>query len=134
MAKSAYEFRSLLENALAKDAWIIDGNYDGTLPMRLERCDLVVYIDMPRLVSLYGVVKRALTSIGKTRADMSDGCPEKLDLEFIKYTWNFKKDRAVRNKNIVMSSGKPVVWLRSRRDAKRYLKDIASDKKEIEDN
>ncbi len=128
VAKGAYEFRRILEDALAKDSWIIDGNYDGTLPMRLERCDLVVYFDVPRLVSLFGVLKRVLTSFGKTRPDMGDGCPDKLDWEFIKYTWNFNRDRSVRNKNIVMSSGKPVVWLRSRREARRFLKESNREK------
>jgi adenylate kinase family enzyme len=123
VAKSAYEFRARLEEVLAGDAWIIDGNYSNTLSMRLERCQLVIYFDMPRRVSLFGVLKRALKNRGKTRSDMGDGCPERLDWEFIKYTWNFKRDKADRNKFIVTSSGKPVVWLRSRRDAKRYLKE-----------
>lgn len=127
VAKSAYEFRKLVEDTLARDAWIIDGNYGGTLPMRLERCDLVVYFDLPRLTSVYGVLKRALTNHGKTRADMGDDCPEKLDLEFIKYAWNFKKDKADRNKFIVTSSGKPIVWLRSRRDVRRFLKEVHHD-------
>jgi adenylate kinase family enzyme len=129
VAKSAYEFRTRIEQTLAGDAWIIDGNYGNTLPMRLERCDFVIYFDLPRRSGLYGVMKRALTGHGKTRADMGDGCPERLNWEFIKYAWNFRRDKAVRNKLIVTSSGKPVVWLRSRRDVRRYLTDIASGKK-----
>lgn len=130
VAKSAYEFRKCVEEALAGDAWIIDGNYGNTLPMRLERCEFVIYLDLPRLSSLWGVFKRALKNRGKTRGDMGTGCPERLDWEFIKYTWNFKRDKADRNKLIVTSSGKPVVWLRSRRDGRRYLKDLAREEKE----
>jgi adenylate kinase family enzyme len=130
VAKSAYEFRKRIENAVSGDEWIIDGNYGNTLPMRLERCELVIYFDLPRLSSLYGVLKRALTSRGKTRPDMGDGCPERLDREFLRYAWNFKKDKADRNKFIVNASGKPVVWLRSRRDVRRYLKGLTREEKE----
>lgn len=124
VARSAYEFRRLLEDALAGDAWIIDGNYSSSISTRLERCDLVIYFDIPRLVSICGVVKRMLFSFGKTRSDIGEGCPERLDWEFLKYTWNFKKSVETRDKNIVRSSGKPVVWLRSRRKAKNYLKTL----------
>jgi adenylate kinase family enzyme len=44
------EFYTLLIEALSRDAWIIDGNYSSTLPLRLESCDQVVYFDFPRLV------------------------------------------------------------------------------------
>jgi len=130
VAKSAYEFHNLLEDALAKDSWIIDGNYGATMTMRLERCDFVVYFDIPRLVSMFGVIQRMLTSFGKTRPDMGEGCPERLDWSFLKYAWNFKKDCVAQDKNLVKSSGKPVVWLRSRREARKYLKDIAGQLRE----
>ncbi len=125
VAKSAYEFNRRIEEVLSEEAWIIDGNYGNTLPLRLERCQLVIYFDMPRLVSLGGSLKRALKNRGKTRADMGDGCPERFNWAFIKYAWNFKRDKSERNKFIVTSSGKPVVWLRSRREVKRYLRDLA---------
>lgn len=125
VAKSAYEFHNLLEDALAKDSWIIDGNYGATMTMRLERCDLVFYFDIPRLVSMFGIIKRMLASRGKIRPDMGAGCPERLDWSFLKYAWNFKRDCAARDKNIVKSSGKPVVWLRSRSQARKYLKNAA---------
>ena len=41
------EFDELLETILKKDKWIIDGNYDRTLEMRLKVCDTVFLLDYP---------------------------------------------------------------------------------------
>lgn len=124
VAKSAYAFRSLLEDALAKDAWIMVGNYSGTMTMRLERCELVIYFGLPWYVSLFGFLKRICTAIGIPRADKGDDSPERLDRDFLKHIWSFKKDDAARDKNMIKSSSKPVMWLRSRRDARRFFKDL----------
>lgn len=115
------EFRALLDEALRQDAWIIDGNFSGSMPWRLEYCDAVIYLVLPRLVCLWGVVSRVAKSYGKTRPDMGEGCPDRFDWEFIKYTWNFEKTQGARNKQLVIDSGRPVVWLRSRREIRRFL-------------
>ncbi len=43
---------------MKNDAWIIDGNYRGTIKYRIKKCDLVYYFDMPAEVCLDGVLKR----------------------------------------------------------------------------
>jgi hypothetical protein len=40
-----------------------------------------------------GVVKRILTTYGTVRPDMGAGCPERVDLEFLKWVWNFNKNK-----------------------------------------
>lgn len=115
------EYHSALNTALSQDAWIIDGEFSSTLQLRLERCELALYLDYPRAVCLWGVMTRVLKSIGKTRPDMGEGCPERFDWAFIKFTWHFKKTQGTKNKELVRLSGKPVVWFRTRRDAKKYL-------------
>lgn len=39
------EVRAAMTAAAENDAWIIDGNFKKTLPQRLEKADLVIYID-----------------------------------------------------------------------------------------
>ena len=34
--------------ALERDKWIIDGNFDRTIPARLQYCDTVLYLDYSR--------------------------------------------------------------------------------------
>lgn len=76
---------------IEKERWIIDGNYTRTLPMRLERCDTVIYLDFSRGACLAGLFKRILTTYGKVRPDMAEGCPERFDWEFLCWVWNFRK-------------------------------------------
>lgn len=44
---SREEFDRLVLEELSKPRWIIDGNYNRTIPQRLTRCDTVVYLDFP---------------------------------------------------------------------------------------
>jgi adenylate kinase family enzyme len=115
------EFYPVIEDALRADEWIMDGNYSGSLSLRLGRCDQVFWFGLPRLICLWGVMSRFLKNRGKQRPDMGSACPEKIDWEFIKYTWNFEKNQGANNRRLVRESGKPVVTFRSRREAKRYL-------------
>lgn len=74
------------------DRWIIDGNYGGSLSIRVERCDAIVFFDMPRLTCVGGVVKRWLTQRRSPRPDLPDGCPEKLDLAFLRWIWDYPRN------------------------------------------
>lgn len=88
---SKAEIDEKIRQAAACPRWIMDGNYNRTLEQRLERADTVIYLDFPRMVCLWGVFKRLLTNLGKVRPDMPEGCPEKVDLEFLRWIWNFNK-------------------------------------------
>lgn len=118
------EYHALLRDALSVNAWIMDGDYTSTLAWRLEHCDQVVLFDLPRLICLWGVIMRLIKTYGKNRADMGDGCSEKFDWGFIKFTWYFEKIQGANNKELIRISGKPTVIFRSRRDARRYLEGI----------
>ncbi|TLG73936.1 topology modulation protein [Culicoidibacter larvae] len=75
-----------------ESAWIIDGNYADSLPLRLEYADTVIFLDFPRRIYFPRVIKRYFQYRGRTREDMSAGCEEKLDLEFLTFVWNFKRE------------------------------------------
>jgi adenylate kinase family enzyme len=119
------EFLRDLDAALQGDAWIIDGNYSGTLARRLELCDLVVYLDIPRVRCLLGIVRRVLANYGTTRPDMGEGCPERFDLEFLRYVWDFERDHGARQKALIAGSGKPVIFVRDRREIEGVIEKVA---------
>lgn len=84
------ELRARLANIVAGDRWLIDGNYGGTLAERLARADTVVYLDYPIRLCLWRALRRIARYRGQTRPDMTEGCPERFDVEFILYIlrWN----------------------------------------------
>lgn len=79
------EFREALEKVVVEDAWVIEGNYSSTFDLRLSRADTIIYLELPLRVCLYRVLKRWLTNLGKTRPDMTEGCPERMEWEFLKF-------------------------------------------------
>lgn len=69
--------------------WIIDGNYSRTRGYRLERADSVIYLDFGRLTCIARALKRWIKNYGRTRYDLGEGCPEKIDMEFLSYIWGY---------------------------------------------
>ena len=81
----------LVRAAADEPAWIIDGNYSRTRDYRLERADAVIFLDFSRYTCLYRAFKRWMENYGRTRYDLGEGCPEKIDLEFIRLIWGYPK-------------------------------------------
>src|SRR5262245_26887324 len=54
------EWSECVRQLSSGDSWIIDGSYGGTLTTRVQRCDAIVFFDVPRLVCLQGVIRRRL--------------------------------------------------------------------------
>lgn len=114
-----------------REQWIMDGNYSRTLDLRLQRADMVVFLDMPRLLCLYRIIKRRIRYHGKTRPDLNEECPEKLDWAFVRWVWNYKK----RSRDKVMErlrqaeSRKRVVILNNPKEVTRFLAQIEEEKR-----
>lgn len=85
-------FDRWLEEQLEKESWIMDGNYLRTLELRLERADTVVFLDYPVRTCLWGVLRRAARYWGRTRPDMGEGCPERLDGAFFRWILDFRRE------------------------------------------
>jgi adenylate kinase family enzyme len=123
--KSNEEFDALLAQELAKDQWIMDGNFNRTMPERIKRCDTIIYLDFSRFTCLMGVLKRIITTYGKVRPDMGEGCPERIDLEFLKWVWNFNKNkRESYYKMLNEAENVETIVLKNRRAVKLFLKSL----------
>ena len=55
---SKEEFDEKLNELLSLDEYIIEGNYNRTLDLRLEKCDLAIFLDFNRFTCLVSVIKR----------------------------------------------------------------------------
>lgn len=110
----------------AKDEWIIDGNYSATLAIRLDRADVIVFLDFNRFLCIYRVFKRYMTYRNKTRPDMIEGNKERLEWEFIQYIWNFPQTNrpALLTHLGKLDDTKKVYHLRTKKDAQNFINDI----------
>ena len=116
------EFDAQLDMALNMDQWIIDGNFSRTMQQRLAKCDTVIYLDFNRWACLLGMCQRVIGSYGKVRPDMSAGCPERFDWEFVKFIWNFNKNNRARNYGYLAQAGHAErIVLKSRKEVKAFL-------------
>lgn len=118
------EWRTTVERLAAEDAWVMDGNYGGTLDLRLAACDTAIFLDMPRLVCIWRVMKRAWVFRGTTRPDMREGCPERLTWEFLRWIWTYRRKRGpdILSRLDALRGEKDVVILRSTREVDEFLR------------
>lgn len=117
-----------MEGIVAQERWIIDGTSPGTLPLRLPRTHLVLWLRPQRWMSLSGVISRWLRFRGRSRPEMADNCPEKIDLEFLTYVWNFEKTESPEIEENLAAFGPdvPVCMLKSRGENGRLLARLAA--------
>jgi len=109
------------------DTWIIDGTYDSTLDIRLPRADTVFFMDYPRYFCMWRIFKRYVTNFRRVRSDMADGCPERIDTEFLKFTWNYHRDHFPKIHNCLRkyyANGEQIVF-KNPANTREYLREIA---------
>lgn len=120
------EWRECQRILLAGDAWIIDGNYNDTLPLRLERAETVVYLDTPWWLCASRAVTRGLRTPG---GEMPEGCVDsrkrRLRDEWggVGRIWRHRRSdpEYVRSELLRQGSRMKVHMLRSRREAREFL-------------
>jgi adenylate kinase family enzyme len=120
-------WRAKVMELSAGAAWIMDGNYAGTLDVRLARADAAFCFDYPTLVGLRRALWRVATTHGKVRDDMGEGCPERLDLEFLRYVWTFNAKERPKTLAALDRFGRHIRPVVFRRDVevKRFLASLA---------
>lgn len=123
----AHEWEPVVRRLVDADAWVMDGNFGGTLPLRLSRADTVFHLDLPRRACIRGVLGRWLREHGRTRIDMAPGCRERFDGAFLRWVWGFRRKdrpRVLEGLAAFERAGGRVVTLRSRRDGARWLESL----------
>jgi len=89
--------RNIIAELVKKPHWVIDGSGVSSFELRVPPCDLILWVRVSRFTALKGLTFRVLSNFGSVRAQMAEGCPEKLpDREFLSYIWNFEKNHSPR--------------------------------------
>ena len=114
---SREEFYPLMQKIIAREEWIIDGNYNATLEWRISACDLLIFLDYPAEVCLEGVRARR----GQKRSDMP-WVEEGDDQEFLEFIRAFETESRPRILDLIGKyPDKAVVTFRTREEAEGYL-------------
>ena len=114
---SREEFYPLMQDIIARDEWIIDGNYNSTMEWRVAACDLLIFLDYPTEVCLEGVRARR----GQKRSDMP-WVEEGDDQEFLEFIRAFAVESRPRILELIGKyPDKAVVTFRTREEAEGYL-------------
>ncbi|GGD86041.1 hypothetical protein GCM10010911_50540 [Paenibacillus nasutitermitis] len=75
------EQKDVQEKLVSHTSWIIDGNYGGTIDIRLQAADTIIFFDLSRWICLIRVLKRRFQYRNMKRTDMAEGCEERISLK-----------------------------------------------------
>jgi Adenylate kinase and related kinases len=109
---------------ISGEKWIIDGTWGGTMEIRYAAADLIIYLDINRLLCMWSAAKRT----GKKRSDLPDYLEEKNIFskeffQFCKWIWIFPKDNKQRIMNLREKyPEKEFLCIKSRREVRKLLK------------
>lgn len=119
------EFDTRLNQIIRGDEWIIDGNYQRTLEVRLAACDTVFLLDYPMEVCLAGAQSR----IGTKREDIP-WVETEFEEEFKQWIMNFPSEQRPKIYELLEDyrEEKNILVFKSRFETEQYLKNITGRK------
>lgn len=121
---SQAELRKELGPITEQGHWLIDGNYGSTMDLRLPRADAVVYLDYSIPLCFWRALKRVWKFRGRTRPDMTDGCPERFDLDFFFYIASWNWHARPRTEQLLDGHADKVLRFKSPAMLEKWLKDM----------
>lgn len=114
-------FDARLGEVMDRDAWIIDGNFNRTMELRIQKCDAVIFLDYPREVCIEGIRSR----VGKVREDIP-WVEHELDKDFLKFVNAFETESRPNILDLLEKySEKQVIIFHSRDEGDQYLQNLA---------
>lgn len=120
------QFCAEVARIAALEAWVIDGNYSRTLPLRLARADCAIYLDLPTWITVPRVLWRALSQYGKVRIDMPEGCEERLDFAFLKHALQWRSQNRPAMLALLAGFGGRRVVLATPHDVAHFLAEVGT--------
>lgn len=118
---SAVEFAAAQEKLVAEPRWLIEGNHAGSLSIRLAHADTVIFLDLPALTCLAGLLQRRWRYGGGQH--VKDGVYDRITWEVVRYIWGYRKSMRPRVHRLLAEHGGDarLVRLTGRRQAARFL-------------
>lgn len=119
------KFAELQRELVAQPSWVIDGNYNSTLQIRLEACDTVVLMDVSTIAALFGIFSR---QIRHGAGHKGNGVHNRIHWGVIKYVATYRRKMRPRVMSKIeqfAASRAEVVLLANRRQTRSWLRKAA---------
>lgn len=124
--RPAEEFAAVQRELVGARKWIIEWNHAGTLPIRLERADTVVFLDLPAVICLTGIAQRRWHYRGGQHVGV--GVYDRITWSFVRYICRYRANMRPRVRQLITDHARRarVVRLTDRRQARRFLDQFRS--------
>jgi len=120
------EWQALLDQIVAGESWIIDGNFTSSLSQRLAAADIVVYLDISPLTSTIRATRRRILHRWRPAPGVPGGSRPMFDAQLFRWIWTFPK----RNRLYLLEQlrqpavAEKTIILRTPRDVRRFLRSL----------
>ncbi|WP_374727565.1 topology modulation protein [Haloactinomyces albus] len=111
---------------VAQPTWVLDGNYASTMPIRLAAADTVIFLDLPALTCLWGILQRRRQHRGSDA--LSRHLRGRLTWGFVTYILGYRRTmRPKVQRLIAQHTTSRAITLTSRRAMRRFLRSLPTD-------
>ena len=123
-----FEWEKTVHKLASEKNWIIDGNYGGTMGIRISQADTIIYLIYSTLVCLIRVIIKILMKYGNVRSEMPPGCPERFDWKFLHYVATFQRRKGKKLLKILtgLPTSKQTIILHNKREVQTFLAKLPS--------
>lgn len=114
------EFHQLHDDAMAGDAWIIEGNYSSRMPHRLKRATSAIWLDAAPVPTALRYVRRTL--LDGMRFGKLEGAPDHLKWQLFRYILIEQPRNRPKYAALLAEQTIPVIRLKSMRALRAYYR------------
>lgn len=122
------EYKKIHDAICDKQEWIIDGINLRVMEYRIQRADVIIFLDLPRYVCIWRIFKRTIQNYGKETSSSAKGCPERFNgafFKFLKWVWNFKHEYPAKIREILTRYPEKKIYIfKSQRDVDAFMRDL----------
>jgi adenylate kinase family enzyme len=122
----------LIHDALCdQEEWIIDGNNLRLLEYRMDKAQSIIFLDIPRYLCFWRILKRLYNFYGEVPPGGADGCNERISQKFVKFlqwVWNYENEYRPQIISLLNArSNKKVIHIfNTQNDVNQFIKETAS--------
>lgn len=118
---SREELKEKFKEIFNEEKWIIDGNYQKTIEMRLKECDTVFLLDFPTEICVEGAKSR----VGKQREDLP-WIEKDFDETFKETIINFRNEKLPQIYEMLdkYKEGRNIIIFKSREETNKFIEKI----------